>query len=77
MAHECVHAGGIHDVTPSVMQPSTIRRKAGDGVILTRLFWTLEDAPRLTPGRSRATFELAQQTTANEIACPYRKLSLA
>jgi hypothetical protein len=108
MAHECVHAGDIRDVTPSalgcesarrgcicasagpaamsaaatarrtVMQPSTftrpairssramIRRKAGDGVMSTRLFWTSADAPRRTMGRSGATFELAQQTTANE-----------
>src|ERR1700730_13402658 len=62
----------------TVMQPSTftrpairssratIRRKAGDGVMSTRLFWTSADAPRRTTGRSRATFELAQQTTANE-----------
>src|SRR3984893_7429073 len=65
---------------PTVMQPSTftrpairssramIRRKAGDGVMSTRLFWTSADAPRRTTGPSRAKFELAQQTTANESA---------
>jgi ubiquitin-hydrolase Zn-finger-containing protein len=114
MAHECVHAGGIRDVTPSALgceeclkigspwvhlrlcrtcghvgccdsSPNrhatkhfhntrhpiiegTIRRKAGDGAMSTRLFWTLADASRRTTGGSRATFELAEQTTANESA---------
>jgi Zn-finger in ubiquitin-hydrolases and other protein len=123
MAHECVHAGGIRDVTPSALGceeclkigspwvhlrlcrtcghvgccDSSPNRHAtkhfhktrhpiiegydppeGWGwCYITRLFWTSADAPRRTTGRSRATFELAQQTTANECACPYRKLSLA